>query len=169
MVLTLALPLAPLLAMVNNCAEMRTDAYKLCKVHRRPEYATRQDIGSWQTVYETIAVMAVMTNAMLTGFVGSQTAAWLGEDRYEEASSARRMLDPYLWMVAMLIEHCVLGLRFAVFSVVPEQPSWISKAKLQIDHTVTDRLMTDDEKHLRKKEVRFTHTYTSAESELLLR
>jgi hypothetical protein len=76
-----ALPVAPLLAMINNCAEMRTDAYKLCKVHRRPEYATRQDIGSWQTVLETIAVMSVMTNAMLTGFVGSQTAAILGEEQ----------------------------------------------------------------------------------------
>ena len=117
-------------------------------------YATRQDIGSWQTVYESIAIMAVMTNAMLTGFVGSQTAAWLGEDRYEEVSSARRMLDPYLWMVAVLIEHCILGLRFAVFSVMPEQPSWIAKAKLQIEHAAKDRLMTDEEKQIMKDEVR---------------
>ena len=140
--------------MINNCAELRTDAYKLCKVYRRPMYATRQDIGSWQTVYESIAIMAVMTNAMLTGFVGSQIAAWLGEDRYEEVSSARRMLDPYLWMVAVLIEHCILGLRFAVFSVMPEQPSWIAKAKLQIEHTAKDRLMTDEEKRVMKDEVR---------------
>ena len=154
-----ALPLAPLLAMINNCAEMRTDAYKLCKVHRRPEFATRQDIGSWQTVYETIAIMAVMNNAMLTGFVGSQTAVWLGEDRYEEMSSERRMLDPYLWMVAVLIEHCILGLRFAVFSVVPDQPSWIAKAKLQIEHTLDDRLMTDNEKKLKKQEVRNTFAH----------
>jgi hypothetical protein len=154
-----ALPLAPLLAMINNCAEMRSDAFKLCKVHRRPEFATRQDIGSWQTVYESIAIMAVMNNAMLTGFVGSQTAVWLGEDRYEEMSSARRMLDPYLWMVAVLIEHCILGLRFAVFSVVPDQPSWIAKAKLQIEHTVQDRLMTDEEKRLKKTEVLSTFAH----------
>lgn len=152
-----------MLAMINNCVEMRTDAYKLCRVYRRPVYATRQDIGSWQTVYESIAIMAVMTNAMLTGFVGSQTAAWLGEDRYEEASSARRMLDPYLWMVAVLIEHCILGLRFAVFSVVPEQPTWVAKAKLQIEHTAKDRLMTDEERQLRKDEV----LATLSESELL--
>jgi hypothetical protein len=93
--------------------------------------------------------------------------------QYEELSSRRRMLDPYLWMVAVLIEHCILCLRFAVFSVVPATPGWIAKAKLQIEHTLTDRMMTEEEKALIKKEVRvpppsprpppslsLTHTHT---------
>ena len=81
--------------------------------------------------------MSVMTNAMLTGFVGSQTAAFFGQEEYERLSSSRRMLDPKLWMVAVLIEHCILCLRFAVFSVVPEVPGWIPKAKMQIENTVS--------------------------------
>ena len=84
-----ALPVAPLLAMINNCVEMRSDAYvirccllciympaidrsitidcryKLCRVHRRPAYATRQDIGSWLTVFGAVLKMMNFVSKMM--------------------------------------------------------------------------------------------------------
>ena len=147
-----AFPVAPLMAMINNCVELRTDAFKLCKVHRRPEYTTRQDIGSWMTVLETVAVMSVMMNAALTGFVGSQTAAFVGTLEHEELSSFRRLQDPQLWMAAVFIEHCILALRFLIFSVVPDVPGWIPQAKHTLEETLAERMMTDEERTLKKSQ-----------------
>ena len=40
--------------------------------------------------------------------------------------------DHRLWIVMVLIEHFILILRFTIQSIVPEEPSWIGKAKLQV-------------------------------------
>ena len=62
-----AFPAAPMLAFVNNVIEARSDAWKLCSVYKRYEFRRCQDIGAWEGVFNTIAVIAVMTNAALTG------------------------------------------------------------------------------------------------------
>ena len=128
-----AFPLAPLFAWLNNCVELRSDAYKLCKVHRRPEYFTRQDIGAWRTVFETIAVGAVITNALLIGFVGSQMATWFDTSGYEAQNQEARKIDWRLWGVAVFIEHSILVLRFSIKTVVPQVPAWIPNAKMQME------------------------------------
>jgi len=128
-----AFPLAPLFAWLNNCVELRSDAYKLCTVFRRPEYQTRQDIGAWEIVFETIAVGAVITNALLIGFVGSQMATWFHTAHYEEQSQQERTTDWRLWGVAVVVEHTILILRFTIKTVVPDTPSWIPNAKLQME------------------------------------
>ena len=92
-----AFPCAPLLAMINNWIEMRSDAYKLCKVHRRPEYQTRSDIGAWETVFETIAVASVVTNALLIGIVGSQMSDYFTDDhtpQSERFTGENRLCPP---------------------------------------------------------------------------
>eukprot|EP01052_Picozoa_sp_SAG31_P046533 SAG31_NODE_8941_length_1359_cov_2.057143_1_plen_62_part_10 len=61
-----------MLAFINNIIEARSDAWKLCSVYKRYEFKPAQDIGAWEEVFNTITVVAVMTNALLTGFVGSQ-------------------------------------------------------------------------------------------------
>ena len=93
-------PLAPLFAMMNNLIEIRADAFKLCRIHRRPEYSTRQDIGNWENVFATVSLLAVITNAALVNFVGSQTANLLERSQeYDDLSSSSRLADPYLWLV----------------------------------------------------------------------
>jgi len=69
-----AFPWAPAFALANNIVELRSDAYKLVNSFRRPEFKTKQGIGTWLFVFEAIAVLAVVTNAALLGFVGGQAA-----------------------------------------------------------------------------------------------
>ena len=45
-----AFPLAPLLAMLSNIIEIRGDAFKMCRLIRRPEFERKQDLGTWFTV-----------------------------------------------------------------------------------------------------------------------
>ncbi|KAM9072287.1 anoctamin-6 isoform 1-T1 [Megaptera novaeangliae] len=61
-------PLAPLLALVNNILEIRVDAWKLTTQYRRMVPEKAQDIGAWQPIMQGIAIMAVVTNAMIIAF-----------------------------------------------------------------------------------------------------
>ncbi|XP_058937580.1 anoctamin-6 isoform X1 [Kogia breviceps] len=61
-------PLAPLLALVNNILEIRVDAWKLTTQYRRMVPEKAQDIGAWQPIMQGIAILAVVTNAMIIAF-----------------------------------------------------------------------------------------------------
>ncbi|KAJ7329730.1 hypothetical protein JRQ81_015904 [Phrynocephalus forsythii] len=61
-------PLAPLLALVNNLLEIRVDAWKLTTQFRRMVPQKAQDIGAWQPIMQGIALLAVVTNAMIIAF-----------------------------------------------------------------------------------------------------
>ncbi|KAF1406144.1 Anoctamin-6, partial [Spheniscus humboldti] len=61
-------PLAPLLALINNTLEIRLDAWKLTTQFRRMVPQKAQDIGAWQPIMQGIAILAVVTNAMIIAF-----------------------------------------------------------------------------------------------------
>ncbi|XP_041113958.1 anoctamin-6-like [Polyodon spathula] len=61
-------PLAPLLALVNNLFEIRVDAWKITTQFRRVVPEKAQDIGSWQPILQGVAILAVVTNAMIIAF-----------------------------------------------------------------------------------------------------
>ena len=59
---------------MNNVTEIRGDAWKLCKGFQRPVASPQEDIGSWYNVLNIIGFVAVLTNATMIAFVGSQIA-----------------------------------------------------------------------------------------------
>ncbi|KAJ6653640.1 hypothetical protein lerEdw1_009016 [Lerista edwardsae] len=61
-------PLAPLLALINNMLEIRVDAWKITTQFRRMVPQKAQDIGAWQPIMQGIAILAVVTNAMIIAF-----------------------------------------------------------------------------------------------------
>ncbi|XP_074922057.1 anoctamin-6 isoform X1 [Chelonoidis abingdonii] len=61
-------PLAPLLALVNNLLEIRVDAWKITTQFRRMVPQKAQDIGAWQPIMQGVAILAVVTNAMIIAF-----------------------------------------------------------------------------------------------------
>jgi len=66
-----AFPLASLVSYFSFLFEIRTDAYKLLAVSQRPRYRGCQDIGSWMTVIEALAVMCVLTNVGIIGYTST--------------------------------------------------------------------------------------------------
>lgn len=61
-------PLAPILALLNNLFEIRVDAWKITTQFRRIVPEKAQDIGAWQPILQSIAILAVATNAMIIAF-----------------------------------------------------------------------------------------------------
>ncbi|KAM9311705.1 anoctamin-6 [Gastrophryne carolinensis] len=61
-------PLAPVLALVNNLLEIRLDAWKFTTQYRRMVPEKAQHIGAWQPIMQGVAVLAVVTNAMIIAF-----------------------------------------------------------------------------------------------------
>eukprot|EP00301_Raphidiophrys_heterophryoidea_P003908 c11743_g1_i5.p1 GENE.c11743_g1_i5~~c11743_g1_i5.p1 ORF type:complete len:739 (+),score=209.09 c11743_g1_i5:120-2336(+) len=66
-----AFPIASVAALVNNWTEIRVDAAKVINFTRRPAYRGCEDIGTWQTVFQALSVLCVLTNACLLGFTSS--------------------------------------------------------------------------------------------------
>ncbi|KAG1673587.1 Anoctamin-7 [Nymphon striatum] len=63
-----AFPLAPLFALLNNWVEIRLDAQKIVCETRRIVPERAQDIGVWFRILETLAHLAVISNAFLIAF-----------------------------------------------------------------------------------------------------
>lgn len=60
-----AFPLAPLLAFINNVAEIRIDAQKYLLHSRRPIPKTVSGIGAWNGVLQAATYLGIITNASL--------------------------------------------------------------------------------------------------------
>ncbi|KFQ32006.1 Anoctamin-9, partial [Mesitornis unicolor] len=60
-----AFPLAPLLAFFNNLVEIRLDANKMMRLHRRMVPRKANDIGIWLQVLEAIGILAVIGNGLV--------------------------------------------------------------------------------------------------------
>ncbi|XP_073835487.1 anoctamin-2-like [Musca autumnalis] len=65
---SVAFPLAPLLALINNAIEVRTDAVKMLKFIRRPVAQRTSNIGVWFGIMAVLTRLAVATCAMIIAF-----------------------------------------------------------------------------------------------------
>ena len=76
-----AYPLASLMCLVQNFISIRVDAFTLCNLYRRPIPRRAQDIGRFQTVFETLGFAAVIVNSALVAFTGNYCKQYLPETR----------------------------------------------------------------------------------------
>lgn len=63
-----ALPAAPAFAFLNKFTDLRYEAYQLLYLYRRPVVSGAEDIGNWQTCFEILSTLGVVTNAGLLVF-----------------------------------------------------------------------------------------------------
>jgi len=112
---------------MNNILEIRSDAWLLCRAHQRPIWKTQEDIGSWASVIFFISIINTVVNAAITAFVGAQL-----DDTNGTFTTRIRRAD--LWMIAVLIEHCVLACKFLVKVILPEEPEWVATAKAAVEY-----------------------------------
>ncbi|TDG40819.1 hypothetical protein AWZ03_012750 [Drosophila navojoa] len=65
---SLAFPLAPLLALINNVIEVRLDAIKMLRFIRRPVGMRARNIGVWQNIMAVVTHISVASSAMIIAF-----------------------------------------------------------------------------------------------------
>ncbi|XP_073242923.1 anoctamin-8-like isoform X2 [Porites lutea] len=108
-----AFPLAALCALLNNIIEIRSDAFKLCTNLRRPFGERVENIGTWQDAMEVMGVIAVMVNLALLGMGGSV------QRMFPNMTVTDRII------LIVVLEHLVLGIKFAVAYAIPDIPEWV--------------------------------------------
>uniref|UniRef100_A0A8D3C0U3 Anoctamin n=1 Tax=Scophthalmus maximus TaxID=52904 RepID=A0A8D3C0U3_SCOMX len=105
-------PLAAVLVLLNNVTEVYSDAFKMCRVFKRPFSDPAANIGVWQLAFEAMSVIAVVTNFALIG-LSPQVKAYFPE-------SDTQLI---LWTVA--IEHGLLAFKFILTFLIPDVPKHI--------------------------------------------
>lgn len=116
-----AFPLAAVCALLNNAAEIRADAFKLCHVAQRPFGERVKSIGSWQHAMETMVGVAVLVNCALIGLSGPVHRL------LPDATPAQTIL------VIVALEHVVLVTVLALRIAIPEIPTWLATEMAKVE------------------------------------
>ncbi|KAF4042704.1 Calcium-activated chloride channel [Phytophthora infestans] len=114
---SLAFPLAPLLALLNNVLELRTDAFKICHTRQRPLARKASGIGVWLHVLQIMSVLAVLTNCFHLAYSTS-----LLERAFPSVTATQKV-----WIV-FGIEHLLLVIKVWLACVVPFVPRDVSES-----------------------------------------
>uniref|UniRef100_A0AAQ4NRR5 Anoctamin n=1 Tax=Gasterosteus aculeatus aculeatus TaxID=481459 RepID=A0AAQ4NRR5_GASAC len=125
-------PLAAVLVVLNNITEVYSDAFKMCRVFKRPFSDPAANIGVWQLAFEAMSVIAVVTNCSLIGMSPQVKAYFPDSD-----------MQLILWTVA--IEHGLLAFKFILTFLIPDVPKHI-----QIN---LSRLEFESREALKKKKI----------------
>uniref|UniRef100_A0AAY4CMB6 Anoctamin n=1 Tax=Denticeps clupeoides TaxID=299321 RepID=A0AAY4CMB6_9TELE len=105
-------PLAAVLVVLNNVTEVYSDAFKMCHVFKRPFSVPAANIGVWQLAFETMSVIAVVTNCALIG-LSPQVQAYFPES------------DTHLILMVVSVEHVLLAFKCILAFVIPDVPKQI--------------------------------------------
>jgi anoctamin-8 len=124
---SIAFPLAPLLAFLNNLVELRTDAFKVCHAKQRPIAHKASGIGIWFPVLQLMSVLAVLTNCLHIAFTTTQI-----ESLFPNITTENKV-----WVV-FFVEHLVLALKVWMTFIVPSMPSDV-KEKVRLEREIAKR------------------------------
>jgi len=107
-------PLAPLMALINNLIEIRTDAFKFLSSYNKPFYQGAENIGGWFPILEVLGVVGVLTNCLLIGFT------------FPTIHSLSGSLFT-IFVTIVILEHVVLFGKYMVSVLVPDMPIQVRK------------------------------------------
>uniref|UniRef100_A0A8C6USC6 Anoctamin n=1 Tax=Neogobius melanostomus TaxID=47308 RepID=A0A8C6USC6_9GOBI len=116
-------PLTAVLLLINNFTEIRADAYKICKLFRKPFSAPADNMGVWQIAFEVLSFVSVVSNCWLL-MLSPQIQA----DCVEGELSCTNVL-----LLAVAIEHVLILVKVVLSVLIPDEPGWIKKKRLHIE------------------------------------
>lgn len=120
-----ALPMAALFALISNFVNVRFKGFKLFNLHQRPFPKGAEDIGTWQTIFLTLSVIAVVTNAGLTVFTMNCLDHFSLVVRY--------------W-IFILFQWVCFTLQVIIMEAIPDVPEDI-EIQLQRTEFIVDKLI----------------------------
>lgn len=116
-------PLTAVLLLINNLTEIRSDAYKVCKLFRKPFTAPVAGMGVWQISFEVLSFVSVVSNCWLL-MLSPQVQA---ECLRGELSCSNVLL------LAVAMEHVLILVKVVLSVLIPDEPGWIKKKRLHIE------------------------------------
>ncbi|XP_017329518.1 anoctamin-10 [Ictalurus punctatus] len=117
-------PLTAVLLLINNITEIRGDAYKICRLFRKPFSPPEASIGVWQTAFEVLAFFSVMSNCWLL-FLAPRIKAFTQDSG----------LNPSVVLIfTVIVEHVLIVVKMILAFVIPDEPEWVQIKKQQIEY-----------------------------------
>jgi hypothetical protein len=152
-----AYSLAPLLAFINNVIEIRTSGFKMCYAYQRPVWKPKSGIGAWMVWLNVLGFLAVITNAAMITFVGSQDAESLGlmcKDKHDDPGDGSfssdctdgffaRTQEYPLWIRFFIVESSVMAMRSVILVLSPSMPVWLNEAREVLEYRIMYRYRTN--------------------------
>lgn len=98
-------------ALINNIAEQRSDAFKYCRLFKRPfPRTTSAGIGTWIMAFEIIGLISVMSNFALIAL------------HPEVRSYFHDYNDSQYILLFVAVEHFLVILKVVIAFVIPDEP-----------------------------------------------
>ncbi|KAM8893023.1 anoctamin-10 [Spinachia spinachia] len=118
-------PLTAVLLLLNNITEIRTDAYKICKLFQKPFSPPAANMHVWQIAFEVLSFVSVVSNCWLL-----LLSPWLQNLCREGGWSSTNVL-----LVAVLVEHVLILVKVVLSVLIPDKPDWVQKKMEHIEFT----------------------------------
>lgn len=116
----MAFPLASLVSLINNLIEVRTDAFKLLRIHKRPDTDVATSIGGWLIVIRGLSMLSIVTTSAILTIT---TPALQSALSVLFPHQAVHLTIEYRLVWFVVVEHLLFAVRWAVDFMVSETPS----------------------------------------------
>ncbi|KAJ9449415.1 Anoctamin-like protein [Diplonema papillatum] len=134
-----AFPLAALLSLACNLIEIKSDLFKLCRVHRRPTARLAMNIGIWEDLLWCLTWLSITTNTML--LVSSEQLAQHLPYLYREIVVKEGATDVeiipgaarWVLLTAFGIERAVVLLALVLSWLIPNVPEDVQTELRRLD------------------------------------
>ncbi|XP_071779847.2 anoctamin-10 [Centroberyx gerrardi] len=118
-------PLTAVLLLINNLTEIRSDAYKICKLFRKPFTPPVAGLGVWKTAFEILSFVSVISNCWLL----------LMSPRLRELCQEGGISGTNILLLAVLVEHVLILIKMVLAFLIPDEPSWVKIKREHIEFT----------------------------------
>ncbi|KAK2918217.1 anoctamin-10 [Channa argus] len=118
-------PLTAVLLLINNITEIRTDAYKICNLFRKPFCPPVANMGVWQLAFEVLSFVSVVSNCWLL----------LLSPQLQEVYQESKMSSVNILVLAVLVEHVLIVVKVILAFLIPDEPDWVRIKRERIEYT----------------------------------
>lgn len=136
-----ALPILPLLLLIEIIFEIRVDAWKLCNLMKRADPHRSEDIGVFKDI---IVIMAYAGATNNTGLIVFTSGAIQNFFSYTEVvAGVETLVVPSLsvtLMVFIALEHFMLIGMFLISVAIPDEPDFVIKGLAWGERIVNEKL-----------------------------
>jgi hypothetical protein len=118
---SVALPLLPILSLVENFIAIRLHAYAMCYLTRRPHILVAEDVGMWGDLMDMFSVLGVLSSVGIICFTDES-------------------LDEYSYLIRFIIfliaEQAILMTKFILQFLYPNEYDWLEDVQKRNEHVV---------------------------------
>jgi hypothetical protein len=104
------LPIAPIMVLIFNNIEIRSDMFKLATVKKRPQFVRKRNIGIWYYIMQFLSLLSIFTNLLYSLTYRDLSGLKMGE---------HRLIDFFM------LEHLVLVIFIVVKFAISNQAAWV--------------------------------------------